>query len=428
LPFVAPKPDEDGATRSYPQPSTLNPQLSCTIALLTGGGDKPYALGLAAALTAEGMSIDFVGSDDLDVPALRNNPCVRFLNLRGSQSSDAGLVTKVLRVAKYYVRLIAYAVRSEAKIFHILWNNKLELFDRTFLMLFYKAMGKHIVLTAHNVNARKRDGRDSFLNRFSLRIQYRLSDHIFVHAEKMRSELLTDFGVDPAKVSVVPFGINNTVPNTTLSSLEAKKRIAIERADKVILFFGNIAPYKGLEYLVAAFGEILKKDRSYLLVIAGRWKGSPEYWGGIEETIRSAAIGDRVIQRIEYVPDEETEVYFKAADVLVLPYTQIFQSGVLFLGYGFGLPVIAADVGPLQEEIIEGQTGFVFKARDARALAGAIDRYFGSELYRGLESRRPKIQEYANQRYSWDTVARLTSQVYAQLLKPSAHSHSSGNA
>lgn len=411
LALVALKSGEGGSTRP-----TANTQPSYNIALLTGGGDKPYALGLAAALTAEGISIDFIGSDDLDVPELRNNRLIKFLNLRGDQSPQASAPNKLLRVGRYYVRLLAYALRSEAKIFHILWNNKVEFFDRTFLMLFYKALGKRIVLTAHNVNARKRDGRDSFLNRLSLRIQYRLSDHIFVHAEKMRSDLFSDFAVDAAKVSVIPFGINNTVPNTALSSAEAKRRIGIEPADKAILFFGNIAPYKGLEYLVAAFAEILKADRNHLLVIAGRSKGSPEYWENIEKTIISAGIRDRVIQRIEYVPDEETEVYFKAADVLVLPYTHIFQSGVLFLSYGFGLPVIAADVGPLREEIIENKTGLVFKARDARALANALDSYFASELFRNLENNRLKIRGHGNERYSWAKVSNVTRPTYQDLL------------
>ena len=89
-------------------------------------------------------------------------------------------------------------------------------------------------------------------------------------------------------------------------------------------------------------------------------------------------------ERIEYIPDEETELFFKAADVLILPYTHVFQSGVLFLGYSFGLPAIAADVGNLKEEIIEGETGFVFKPQDSSDLAKTI-RYFNSELFRNLK-------------------------------------------
>src|SRR6059058_4639783 len=184
-----------------------------SVALLTGGGDKPYALGMAAALTSEGISVDFIGSDDLNVPEVVTNPRVNFLNLREDQRSEASAMAKLRRVSKYYLRLFGYAATAQPKLFHLLWNNKFELFDRTLLMLYYKLLGKRVVFTAHNVNAGKRDQNDSRLNRLSLKIQYQLVDHIFVHTDGMKKELTSDFRVSPKKVSVIPFGINDTVPN-----------------------------------------------------------------------------------------------------------------------------------------------------------------------------------------------------------------------
>ena len=175
-----------------------------------------------------------------------------------------------------------------------------------------------------------------------------------------------------------------------------------------MLFFGNIAPYKGLEYLVKAFAKVSKDDATYRLLIVGKPKGAEDYWRQIQNDITVEGIRGRIIEKIEYVPDEATELYFKAADVLILPYVRIFQSGVLFLGYGFGLPVIAADVGTLREEIIEGKTGFVFRAQDPSDLALKIDRYFQSDLFRNLETQRAEIRRYANERYSWRKVAAIT--------------------
>jgi glycosyltransferase involved in cell wall biosynthesis len=386
------------------------------VALLTGGGDKPYALGLAAALTSHDVSLDFIGSDDLNAPELLNNPRVNFLNLRGDQRPEATTVAKMLRVLSYYVRLVRYAATARPKLFHILWNNKFQFFDRTLLMLYYRLLGKKVILTAHNVNAGKRDANDSYLNRISLRVQYKLSAHIFVHTEKMKSELVSEFSIPESKVSVIPFGINNTVPNTSLSSAQAKRQVGVSGSDKTMLFFGNIAPYKGLEYLIAAFTEVSKEDERYRLIIVGKPKGSEGYWRKIQQTIASSGIRDRIIEKIEYIPDETTELYFKAADVLVLPYARIFQSGVLFLGYSFGLPALAADVGPLKEEIIEGKTGFVFKPQDSSDLAKKIRRYFVSELFGELDARRSQIKEYANEQYSWSKVATITTMVYSNLL------------
>ena len=374
--------------------STFNNQSSTTprVSLLTGGGDKPYALGMGAALTSAGIHVDFIGSDDLSVPELLHNPRINFLNLRGDQRADARPAGKILRVLRYYVKLVAYAATARPKLFHILWNNKFQLLDCTVLMVYYRLLGKRVVFTAHNVNAGKRDSNDSWLNRMSLNVQYRLSDHIFVHTDGMKSEMAFEFRIPDSKISVIPFGINNTVPNTLLSHPQAKGQLGISKDDKVLLFFGNIAPYKGLEYLIAAFNELLKQDSNYRLLIVGSPKGPATYWNQIRRGIETSGIADRVIEKIEYVPDEETELYFKAADVLILPYTHVFQSGVLFLGYNFGLPAIAAGVGSLKEEIIEGDTGFVFRPKDSADLAAKINNYFQSELFLNLKTRRSEIK------------------------------------
>ena len=383
---------------------------------MTGGGDKPYALGLAAALTAEGILLDFVGSNELQVPEVLENSRITFLNLRGDQSAYATAGRKIGRVLSYYFRLIRYAARATPKLFHVLWNNKFEVFDRTLLMIYYRLLRKRVILTVHNVNAGKRDGTDSFLNRLTLRIQYRLSHHIFVHTRTMKKELTSEFHVRETKVSVIPFGINNTVPNTKLSVAEAKRRLGVAAEDKTLLFFGNIARYKGLEYLVEAFTDLLNRNNRFRLIIAGRTKGDDAYWREIEKAIARANVTERVIARIEYIPDDQTELYFKAADVLVLPYSHVFQSGVLFLGYSFGLPVIVADVGTLREEIVEGRTGFAFKARNSVDLARVIMEYFDSDLFREIGVRREDIARYANERYSWSKVATITTQLYQALL------------
>jgi glycosyltransferase involved in cell wall biosynthesis len=153
------------------------------------------------------------------------------------------------------------------------------------------------------------------------------------------------------------------------------------------------------------------------LIIAGRIeKGCAPYWQEIQSRISAAGIWSSLIERIEHVPDADTEIYFKAADVLALPYTYIFQSGVLFLAYNFGLPVIASNVGSLKEDIIEGRTGFLCKPQDPNDLAKSIETYFCSELYRHLDSRRQEIQNFASERHSWTKVGEITRTVYRSLL------------
>lgn len=390
------------------------------IGLLTGGDDRSYAHGLAVALAATDVKVEFVGSDALDGAVLRCNKKIEFLNLRGDQSEDAPIIRKIIRLSNYYVRLVIYAACTRARILHILWNNKFELFDRTLLMLFYRLCGRKVVLTVHNVNAAKRDGHDSWPNRLTLAVQYRLSSHLFVHTEKMRSALRAEFSVPDVKISVIPFGLNDTSPRTDLTGIQARERLGIEHDELVLLFFGQIAPYKGLSYLLEAFPAVCRRLPRVRLVIAGKVKrGSEDYWRSIEKTLSNLDCRGQVICRIEHIPDSDIEVYFKAADALVVPYVQIFQSGVPFLAYSFGLPVLATDVGSLSEEIVAGDTGFVCEPCNTAALAAMISRYAGSELYRDLGGRRCKIAESARQRHSWTTVAEISRAVYEAVAKGS---------
>ena len=385
------------------------------VSILTGGADRPYVFGLATALMEQPIALDVVGSDDLDCPEMHAKPTVRFFNLRGSQRSDVGIREKAVRVLRYYARLIRYSATARSTIFHILWNNKFEAFDRTLLMLYYKLLGKKVVFTAHNVNAGKRDNNDTFFNRLTLRIQYRLCDHIFVHTEKMKEEMASEFNVRKARVTVIPFGVNNAAPKTNLKTADAKRQLGVRADEKTILFFGNITPYKGIEHLIAAFHKLAERSGSYRLFIAGKPDKCEEYWKQIRELVAASPVGSRVTLRAQFIPDEETEVYFKAADVLVLPYTHVYQSGVLFLAHSFGLPVVGADVGSLRDEIVQGKTGFTFQAADANDLSDVLERYFASDLYVQLEDRRQDIKSYVALHNSWEAVGQITMTVYGAL-------------
>jgi glycosyltransferase involved in cell wall biosynthesis len=406
---------EEHSPVSAPEsPAAMPSQLE--VALLTGGQDRHYAYGLAMALIAQGVGLDVIGSDLVDGPEMHDTPRLRFLNLYGNKQ-PASAVVKVQRTLLSYLRLMRYAATSKPKIFHILWNNKFELFDRTLLMAYYKLLGKKIMLTAHNVNQGRRDGKDSLPNRISLKIQYRLADHIFVHTTRMKDELVEGFGVRPAAVTVISYGINNAIPDTSLTPAEARRRLGIRNSEKTILFFGAIKPYKGLEYLVAAFQRLTITEDGYRLIIAGeKKKGAEDYWNGIEQTIVRHGSREQVLQKIEFIPDDETELYFKAADVAVLPYTEIFQSGILFLAYSFGLPVIATDVGSFAEDVVEGRNGFICKSADIADLASVIGKYFDSDLFRELEQRRRGIKEDAVSRHSWEAVGERTRNVCSDLL------------
>jgi glycosyltransferase involved in cell wall biosynthesis len=234
----------------------------------------------------------------------------------------------------------------------------------------------------------------------------------------MKSELCEDFGVPTKAVTVIRYPVNNAFPDTELTPNAAKRRLGLDEEEKAILFFGRIVPYKGIEYLLEAYQLLLTDKRAkYKLILAGGPKKGAEQYVQQLRSILSESFGQEgVILKTQFVPDNEMELYFKAADVLALPYKEIFQSGVLFLAYSFGLPVVATDVGSFREDVVEGSTGFLCKPGEPAELAKAIETYFASNLYKNLNVRRPELKEYANLNHSWHAVAELTGNAYAKML------------
>jgi len=232
----------------------------------------------------------------------------------------------------------------------------------------------------------------------------------------MKLQMETDFNINEKKISVVPHGINKIIPQTKLTPSEAKKRLNLNYNEKVLLFFGNIAPYKGLKTLINALIKLISSTSNFILIIAGKIKGNEAHWNEIKDIIEKHKLSDYIIEQIRFIPDEEVEIYYKAADVLILPYNYIFQSGVLFVSYSFGLPAIASDVGSLKEDIIEGKTGFICLPENPEDLAEKIIQYFQSDLYKKLPESRKHILEFAQDKYSWEEIGKKTSSVYQSLL------------
>jgi len=196
---------------------------------------------------------------------------------------------------------------------------------------------------------------------------------------------------------------------------------------RAVLFFGQIAPYKGLEYLIAAVAVLAKTGEDVRLIVAGRVKrGSERYWGSIRRSITDLGIEDLVVQKIRFIPDDEVETYFKAADAVVIPYVDIFQSGVPFLAFSFGLPVIATDVGSLREDVTS-ETGLLCKPKDPADLARVIAAFYRSALHREPDRAQERIRGLAAERHSWETVVDRTRAVYASLAADGRSPHIFGS-
>jgi glycosyltransferase involved in cell wall biosynthesis len=232
----------------------------------------------------------------------------------------------------------------------------------------------------------------------------------------MADELANGYGVPRSKISVIPFGINDTLPSSALSRAASRRYFSLGDGDVVALFFGQIAPYKGLEYLLEAVLRIAEALPSFRLLVAGRIKeGSDGYGVRIREMLARGDVRSRTQAVLEHIDDANVERFFKAADVLVLPYVRIFQSGVPFLAYNFGIPVIATDVGSLRDDVVDGETGFICEPRDSGSIVAAVASFAKSNLCPSSEAVRASIRTWAQERYSWARVAVITRDVYESI-------------
>ena len=183
-----------------------------------------------------------------------------------------------------------------------------------------------------------------------------------------------------------------------ISKEEARRELGIPPEQEILLFFGYIREYKGLKHLIRALPEIrAARPEARLFVVGDFFEHNRETY---ELLIRDTDMNDAVTLVDGYLPDDQVEAYFAAADLCVLPYESATQSGVIQIAYSFRLPVVATAVGGLPEVVLDGRTGFVVPPKDPSALASAVVRFFAenrAEVFAGHI-----VQE--NERYSWDRM------------------------
>jgi glycosyltransferase involved in cell wall biosynthesis len=210
---------------------------------------------------------------------------------------------------------------------------------------------------------------------------YRRADELITHAEQLKSILVDDIHVPASRVTVIP--------HIALASEGAHADVA-ERG-KRLLFFGRIWEYKGLDYLIRAEPLISERIPDVKIVIAGRGEDFEKYR-------RMMVNPDRFEVHNESIPDALVARYFGESSVVVLPYIDASQSGVVPVAYSFGRPVVATAVGGLPSVVEDGVTGLLVPPRDANALADALVTLLENDDLRhkmGLAGRHKLEREWA---------------------------------
>jgi glycosyltransferase involved in cell wall biosynthesis len=352
----------------------------------------PYDHALCAALARAGADVELITSRfAYGSVAAPDGYRLREHFYRHARGAAGDRLRSLTKLAEHVPDMLRYrrAARG-ADVVHFQWLD-VQWLDRLLLP------SRPLVLTAHDLLPREpRPGQVGAQRRC-----YDAVDALVVHSEYGRAQLVQTLGLDSRKVHVIHHGAFEHLTQLAGHPLpEGLDRVT----GPVVLFFGLLRPYKGVDVLLEAWREAPAGAELWIV-------GRPRM--DVEPLRASAPAGVRFISR--YVSDAELGSFFRRADVVALPYTRterIDQSGVLATALAFAKPTVLSDVGGFGEVAATG-AGVLVAPGDADVLAAALNRLLGDDAER---SRMAKAAaEAAAGPYSWDESARRTLELYGEL-------------
>ena len=270
----------------------------------------------------------------------------------------------------------------------------------------FRVRKKPVIFTVHNVLGHDRAAMYGLISK----LLFSLGNHFIVHTELNRRQMVDTYHIPPNLVSVIPHGSLDFQVNSEADRNGLRKELGIGPENKVLLIFGAIRPYKGLDIGIRAFADVARDmPEARLLIVGKTW----QVWDEYLHLIHFLGIEDKVILRLGYVPAAKVHRYFMAADLVVLPYRRFdSQSGVGATAVAFRKPMIVSDVGGLSKLVADKEA--VVPPNDPEALARAIKRVLRDQTL--LDQMRMSLDAVA-EALNWDGIARSTCLVYDSALR-----------
>jgi glycosyltransferase involved in cell wall biosynthesis len=255
-----------------------------------------------------------------------------------------------------------------------------------------------LVTTIHDVTIHHGDLYSRRTPQWVWDLAARRASHLIVHGQALKTEAAQRHGFAPDRIHVIPHGEFGFYTQWGQDDRSEKDDI---------LFFGRIWPYKGLQYLIQAEPLITAQIPTARIVIAGEGES-------LEPYEQMMANRDRFVVHNRYIPVEEVGCFFEQAALVVLPYVEASQSGVIPLAYAFGKPVVATSVGSIPEVVDHGETGYLVPPRDVPKLAEAVVGLLKDDTLRRQMGRN--AYQKAVTELSWERIAEQVVAVYDAAL------------
>jgi glycosyltransferase involved in cell wall biosynthesis len=367
------------------------------------GFQSDYIREITNAFASFDNEVYLIGSDQHEKENYSHN--VKFLNLRGDDSPDRDFFRKIFDLLTYFKKL--FKIINEKKIEIIydpsIWRGILIFF----LYIFYRIKRKKIILTVHDILPH---GGYSIYNYIIYLIIYKyLANHLIVHTKYLKDQLIERFYISEDKITNAKHGTYNVNNNQKISKLEARDYFNLSKTEFVVLVFGQQYEYKGTHLLLQKY--LPNINHNYKLLIYG--KGDNSYCKLLIELVTNHNLQDRVKYKFDFIEKDEVELLFKASDLVCLPYLEGSQSGVLFMSYAFGRPVLAADVGNFKYDVVSGLTGEIFEPFNELDFIEKLNKI----ILNLKDYEENKIKNFALTNYSWkDFASEILEKVYPKLM------------
>jgi D-inositol-3-phosphate glycosyltransferase len=334
---------------------------------------------------------------------------IRKIPALNEETKLPSIIRRTIKVIEYPINTIEAILLTLFKKITIVHFQSVNLIELLMIVAF-KLFNRKVIYTIHNVMPRH--GQLKNYHVLIYRLMYLLCDQVIIHSEKGKEEIIELFKVNKNKIHVIQHGdYKFFVPEKGLSKKQAKNRLGISSGTKTILFFGAIRENKGLRNILVALPEIKKRiDNVKLLIVGEPWEDYSKY----KEIIFEEQIKKDVFEKLDYVPNEDVPLYFFATDLVVLPYNEITQSGILQIAYAFGKPVVAADLGGFREAVEDGKNGYLVPLADTEKLSEKCIDILSD--VKKIETMGTYSRYLSDTKYSWDSIATKTKHVYERCL------------
>jgi len=366
------------------------------------GGIAHHIFMMCHALAEKGAEIRLVTTRDneLDLSQAKFG-CRAVLN---PHHHKRGMINKGITYLFSLVRFLRCVIEENPDIVHI-HEPKIPFLE--YLLIAYLHQ-KHIkvVCSVHDILPQEKGE----VTR-SLKKLYPSFDCLIVHTEDSHRTLKRLFHLPQQKIRVIPVGEYSSMSEKAQNKHAAREALNILPDRRVLLFFGYIRKYKGLLDLLEALSIVRKAVPKVFLIIAGQPKEDFKIY---KEAIAKWGIEDMVFSDIQYIPLKAVSTYFSAADLVVLPYTNIYQSGIVYLAFAYKKPVIVTNVGGLPEVVEEGKSGYIVPPGRPEKLAQAIACAFSG--IPKLERMGRYAFRNAKEKYAWKHIAESTLRAYRDIM------------